>query len=217
MVNKSLIKTAVIVISLILVTGTAFSEDNKSGQAANGGNVSVLQRFKNAYSDFKARREKGIQDADKETKGIKAPAKEQPKAAVAPKVELPKAKIAKKDMTKEELLAELRKNVGENDDLFKMVPGLTAQKDENGNVSYLFNGRRVEDLSRDELEGLSTRVSQTLVRLRAERITRQLDTVKRAESLRRVSIPPPPVRTSSTPPSPPKTPSMPPAPPSTRR
>lgn len=141
----------------------------------------------------------------------------------------PKAKKAK-DMTAEELAADITDMLDTDDEIMSFVPGLKKEKDQLGNVFYTYMGLRLERLPREKLENLFRRVRQERVRLRTERITRQLESIRQAQQaaaiaqqasrIPRVVTPPPqPPRIPSSPAQTqiPKTPQLPPTPPSTRR
>ncbi len=142
-------------------------------------------------------------------------------AKTQPKTEPPKAlrNIEKEEMTRDEMFADLKESIEEDDEIFDMVPELKAEKDKDGKFYYTFKGIRLEKLSKEDLDKLLARVNQVLVKLRTDRIQNQLETVKRVQNIQRMSASPQvqqPPRTPSQGPSAPRTPSAPPASPSRR-
>lgn len=142
--------------------------------------------------------------------------------AISPgKVETPKERIAVKDMTREDMIAELKTDLADNEELFDMMPDIKAEKDDSGVNYFTINGTRVEGLSDETLKNVFTRVRQAVIRIRTDRIQQQLDMVRQAERAQRVIAPlrppqiPSAVRSAppSQPQSAPKPPSLPPAPP----
>jgi len=128
---------------------------------------------------------------------------------------LPKAQAPAKEMTKEEMLAELKEDLADNDEVFDSVPELKASAGKNGKAIYTYKGTVLDELSKEDLANLYVRLRQTLTRIRTERIQRQLETVRRVERLQRVVAPPQPPqppRAPSVPPSMPRAPSAPRAP-----
>ena len=137
----------------------------------------------------------------------------------------PKVQAPVKEVTKEELLAELKEGLAGNEDLFDMIPGLKVEKDAAGKVFYTFKGAKLEDLPKDDLNGLFAKSHQAIVRVRTERIQRQLETVantQRTQNMAASSQPPrmsasaPSLPGISSRPSVPRTPSLPPAMPQRR-
>lgn len=142
--------------------------------------------------------------------GEKAPDK--PKIA-APKADTPNAKPSKKEMTRDEMLAELKDSFDEADELFNMIHGLKAETDKNGKVYYMIGGVKLEDMENEDLSNLLIKVRQVLVKIRTERIQNQLETVERIHNLQRVVVPSQAPAAPATPRSAPRTPQAPPSPP----
>jgi hypothetical protein len=190
---KNFLATAIFVLLFSIFTCISFAKDDKQSSEAKVSNVSVLQRIKNAYNDFKNR-------------------KEQPKAAATAKAEEPKATTepkatpAKKEMTKEEMIARLKKEFASSDDIFNFIQGLKAEKDKEGHITYTFNGIRIEDMSKEDLDKLLIRTHQVAVKLRTERIQQQLKTIKQTQGVQRIPTPPQPARIPSAVSSPPRPP-----------
>lgn len=154
-------------------------EAPQTGQAPK--KAGVIEKIKNAYSDFK--------DRDKK----KEAAKEAPKPKIAqPKAVQPEETQPKEvqprtvmyaEMTKEEMLSEIKDDLETVDEIFDAVPGLKAEKDKDGKIFYTYNGVKLGEMGKEELGGLFTKVSQSATRFRTERIQRQLETVRRTERL----------------------------------
>ena len=111
-------------------------------------------------------------------------------------------KTAKKEMTKDEVLAQLKNDLSKNPEVLNMLPDLKAEKDKEGNLSYTFRGAGLDGLAKDDLDKLSVRVRQALVKIRTDRIQRQLDNIRQAQRLQNVTPP-------SIPATPPKVPTPP--------
>jgi hypothetical protein len=169
------------------------------GLSSENEKMGVLQKIKNAYNDLRNRQQQ------KSPVPALAPAK-----VAAPKIESPKDK----EMTKDQILAELKRDLADNDELLNVVPGLKASVSKDGSIVYAYNSVALDELSREDLSGLYSRVSRSLVKIRTDRIRGQLETVRQAERLRGAVNPPQPSRIPAAPPSVPRTPpSPPPAPP----
>jgi len=158
--------------------------------------VSVLQKMKNAYNDFRNR------DQQKPPAVKNAAPKVSPAPVVKPKV---------KELTKEAMLTELKQDLIDNDELLEAIPELKKSAGQDGNVAYLYRDTALDQLSKEEMAKLYSRVRQSLVKVRTERIQRQLETIRQAERLQGPTRPPQPPTHISTPPQPPRVPSAPPA------
>ena len=133
------------------------------------------------------------------------------------------AKKPRKDMTKEELAAEIIKALDRYESILNVVPGLAKSKGQDGKNIYTYNGSKLTDLDKETLDSIYGRVRNEALIRRMENINRQLDMVRRTQSSAiRVPQPPPSqprppavFTNPSTPniPQAPKTPSGPPAPP----
>ena len=109
---------------------------------------------------------------------VKAPVatKEQPSASkIAP------SRTSLKDMSKSELIAEINEMLEDEDEVRAMIQGLSQGQDPDGNSYYLYQGARIEDLDKELLGKLATRIAQERTRLRTERIKRQLETIRNAQ------------------------------------
>lgn len=170
-------------------------------------NAGVIEKIKKAYSDFKDRdKKKGTaKDAGK-------PKAAQPEAA-QPKEAQPRTAMYT-EMTKEEMLSEIKDDLETLDEILDGIPALKAEKDKDGKIFYTYNGVKLDEMGKEELEGVFTKVSQSATRFRTERIQRQLETVRRTQRLTEKAVPVTPVTPSgpvsvSIPPSPPSVPKPP--------
>ena len=142
-------------------------------------------------------------------------------AVSSDKVETPKKRIAVKDMTREDMVDELKTDLADNEELFDMMPDIKAGKDDKGVNYFTINGAKIENLSDEMLKQVFTRVRQAVIKIRTDRIQQQLDMVRQAERAQRAVVLPrtpyiPSVARSGPPSQPqsaPKPPSLPPAPP----
>jgi hypothetical protein len=133
--------------------------------------------------------------------------------------ERPKPKNPK-DMTPQELADGIAKVLDRTEEVMDYIPGLKQEKDPAGNGFYTYNGTKLEKLEKGMLTALYTRVRQERTRLNAERITKQLETIRNVQQATNIAnqasrVPAVPARPPQTPSAqPPRTP---PAPPQTRR
>ena len=127
-----------------------------------------------------------------------------------------KAQPKEKEMTKEEMLTELKEDLADNDEVFGAVVELKAKTGQNGNAVYTYKDTALDELSKEDLAKLFTRVRQALVKIRADRVQKQLETIRQAERLQRPANPPQPPRIPVVPPSVPRTPPSPPPAPQRR-
>lgn len=128
------------------------------------------------------------------------------------------------NMTNKEMLERLNEELEEEGELFSVIPGLGAQKTADGQRFFTFNGTKISDLETGALRSLLTRVQQNMARLRADRISRQMESVRAgqraqeaARNLPKVTatpqVPAQPPRLPVVPKEPPKVPRTPPSPP----
>ncbi|MBI5123824.1 MAG: hypothetical protein HZA72_00205 [Candidatus Omnitrophica bacterium] len=136
----------------------------------------------------------------------KAPAKKA-------KPEIAAAKAPEKEMTKEEMVNEIKDILTEEDEILGLIQGLKSQKDPAGKVSYSYNGVGLENISKDELSSLLSRARQMATKLRTERIQNQMEAVRQVDRLKAVSAP----HATALPASPPRPPGAPSQPPSAPR
>ena len=136
----------------------------------------------------------------------------QPKTTEAVKKTEPAA--PKKELTKADKVGLIKSDLDSFPEILGFVPDIKKETDAAGKASYTYKGKKIEELDNDQLEKLYARVSNETVRLRTDRINRQLDTIRRAEQINRqnrqlMQTP----RVPTPPPQPPKIPKLPPAPP----
>ena len=121
-----------------------------------------------------------------------------------------------KEMTKEEMLAGLKEDLADNDEVFDAVPGLKAGTGQDGNAVYTYKDTALDELAKEDLSKLYSRVRQALVKIRTDRIQKQLERIKQIERLQKTANPPQSPRAPSVPPSVPRTPPSPPSAPQRR-
>jgi len=199
------------VLSIMIVVMLSFGLSAAYGIGTGNEKVSLLQKMKNAYHNFRDRQQQKSQVVRKE-------AADQPAA--------PKAELKDKEVTREEMLAELKEDLVDNDEVFDAVPELKADAGQDGGVLYTYAGTALDKLSKEELNKLYGRVRQALVKIRTDRIQQQLEIVKQVSTTnvarggaavpsRPPELPQIPRMTPvpSTPPSVPSVPRTPPSPP----
>jgi len=165
-------------------------------------NESWIQKMKNRF-----------QKKEVATPVKAAPAKEIKKAEAPAK--------QRKDMTKDELAADISKNLDREAAILNLVPGLEKKSDPDGKSYYAYQGRKLADLDKDTLDNIFGRVRNEALRLRTDNINKQIEMVRRANATVNTvpqipRVPP----TVNTPPQVPKSvqpPSRPPAPPAPPR
>lgn len=143
--------------------------------------------------------------------------REAPPQAAAKKTEAPKARVPKKDMTREEMISELKEELKFNEELFDLFPDMKSKKGDDGNIYFTFKGIKIEDMPKEDIDNLLTKVRQALTKIRTDRIERQLEVVRRVERLNSAAAPLQSPRVPAAPPSAPRTVSAPPSPPSASR
>lgn len=126
-----------------------------------------------------------------------------------------KAEPAKKELTKSEVLDNLKIELEQNDEVFDMIPELKAQKDNEGKTLYTFKGVKLDDLTKEDLDKISKQVNHAITVIQSDRIQGQLETIRRTQNVQRMTVPPQspripaaaqPSSASRTPPSPPTVP-----------
>ena len=188
------------VLSLNIFSGEGFGKDEDPG---------ISQKVKTSYSNLKAQQQDQkpvpVQKAAITNAGA---VKAEPAKIETPVGEIEKKGTMKKDMTKEEILAGLKDDLADPDDLMAVMPELKVGADQNGKIIQTYKGVALDKLSKEDLSSLYIRVRQNLTRMRTERIERQLETVRRIERLQGVATPPQPPRVPSAPLSAPGAPSI---------
>jgi len=127
-----------------------------------------------------------------------------------------KVKTKASEMTKNQMLAELKEDLASTDEVFDVVQGLKVVIGTDGRAVYTYNGVALEKISKEDMAKLFGRVRQALVKIRTDRIQRQLEITKQVERLQSMASPRQSPRTPSAVPSVPKVPSSPPATPERR-
>lgn len=146
------------------------------------------------------------------------------KPAAIPAVK--ETKNQKREMTPDELRQYLIETLDHEAEVFSFIPELKKEKE----GVYTYKGKKVEDLDNEQLQGVFKRVQNEIVRIRTERLNRQLESIRQAQQAitnaqrasrpsaaptpppqppQQIKIPQPP----QTPPAPPKIPAPPPQPP----
>ena len=201
-------KIAVLAFSILFaVASVSFAADNESW----------IQKMKNKFQ----KKEVAVPIKAAPAKEVAVPIKADPAKEVN-SAEAPKKK--RKDMTKNELASDIANNLNREGSILNMVPGLEKSSDSEGKDYYTYQGTKLEDLDKSTLDGIFGRVRNEALRLRTDRITRQMETVRRASAA--TSMIPQVPRASPTvntppqiprPAQPPSRPSTPPAPPASPR
>lgn len=124
--------------------------------------------------------------------------------AAAKKTEAPKARVPKKDMTREEMISELKEELKSNEELFDLFPDMKSKKGDDGNAYFTFKGIKIEDMPKEDIDNLLTKARQALTKIRTDRIERQLEIVRRVERLNRAAAPLQSPRVPAAPPSSPR-------------
>ncbi len=92
----------------------------------------------------------------------------------------------KRELTKQEMVGRIEDNLTNLEEISGFIPGLKKETDATGkNVSYAYNGKKIEDLDKEELTRLYGRISSEAVRVRTDRINRQLAQIRQIEQLSR--------------------------------
>lgn len=137
-----------------------------------------------------------------------------------------------KEMTKDEMLKRMKDILHREEDVMNFIPGLKSEKDAEGNIYYTYQGTKIENLDKATLTKIFGRVRTEAVRLRTDRLTKQLENLRRIQQLTgnagnpaaripatpprppaAIHVPPVQVTVPPNPPQIPKAPPVPPAPP----
>ena len=123
----------------------------------------------------------------------------------------------KQEFTKEYFIEHIKGTLSHMEEIMNFVQGLKKETDKAGNVTYTYNGTKLGDLDKEQLSKLYGRINNEAVRIRTERLNRQLESIRQAERASRVArqtarqivVPAPPPRPPIiyTPPQPPPMPS----------
>jgi len=124
--------------------------------------------------------------------------------------------VPEKELTKTDLIEHIKGNLDHIQEILNFIPGLKKEVDPTGSAIYTYQGGKIEDLDREQLIKLYSRINSEAVRIRTEKLNRQLESIMRANELTRQAnqsarIPTPPLA----PPQPPVlyVPPQPPSPP----
>jgi len=131
------------------------------------------------------------------------------------------------EMTKAEIIETIQDVLDSEDEALDFIPDIKKRKDKDGKEFYVYLSEskemKLEDLDREKLDKILTRVNQTAVRIRTERIQRQLESIQQAQNIQRMQniqnmqniqrVQTNVQRVPLPPPQPPKAPQLPPAPP----
>lgn len=195
--SKFRMSASVAAACLLVAASFSFAAEKKEGLMEKA-RLAIIQKM----AQWKASREK-----------TKAPVKKAPvKKAPVKKAPPQKPVKAVKDMTKDELIKEMKSILASENEILGRIPGLKAEKDANGEEFYTYQGVRLEAVDRGQLEKIYSRIRSEALRIRTDRINRQLETIKRTQ---RIATPPPalPPSGAKIPPTPPTTPRIPKSPP----
>lgn len=118
------------------------------------------------------------ENADKESAPAKPPAAGQ-KALKAGEPAAPKSDPFK-DMSAAQIAERIAGMIDRCEDIPDFIPGLKKEQGEDGARYYTFNGSRLDKLDKEQLKNLYRRVAQERTRLTAERINRQLESIRQA-------------------------------------
>jgi hypothetical protein len=108
--------------------------------------------------------------------------------------------------------------------IISFIPDLKKASDKDGNAYYTYQGARLEDLDKEKLKTVYSNVAREKSRIQSDRVRRQLETVRQAQTAGQQKLPPalppsvniPKIPKPYTAPAPqriPSTPKIPPAPP----
>jgi len=128
-------------------------------------------------------------------------AKTQAPAAVAPTSKPAKAK----ELSKEEMVADLKNMIDDESDLLAAVPGLSV-KEIDGKKIYEYKGKKLEDLDKETVLTIFNASNRFITMQNMQRIQQQMQTIKQVNDMNRMQR----VINQATPPSVPKTPPVPP-------
>ena len=139
--------------------------------------IAPLFALSAAYGLDTAKNEESKQPS---TQKITVPKTVAPKAA-AVKAAAPKTQTKHIETTKEEMIAELKKDLAGTKGVFSMIPELKSVISQDGKAAYTYGGVALEDLSKEDIVKLLSRVRQALVKIKTDRIQRQLEIAKQVE------------------------------------
>jgi len=151
---------------------------------------------------------------------VKAVAK--PAPTVPPPAAVPKVAPPKKAYTREEMIADIKEILDDEEEILNLIPGLKKTTTEKGESFYTYEGLKPEELDKEKLGKIFYRVRQEATRIRTNRLNEQLENIRRNQRLtapagggvsRVPALPTQPPRILQPPPAQPQIPKPPPAPP----
>lgn len=147
--------------------------------------------------------------------------KEMPKEVGKESAKEPATKMKTRTaMTSAELAEHIKGMLEHEDEILNFIPDLKKEKDSAGNIFYTYQGLKIENMDKERLDKLFSRIQNEAVRVRTERLNKQLESIRQAQQASiaaqqasRVPTVVTPPRPPQPPPTPPKPPPPPPAPP----
>jgi hypothetical protein len=92
-----------------------------------------------------------------------------------------------KDMSVSELASYVKETVNSERGIGAMIPGFASADDKSGTAVYTYNGIAIDKLDKETLEKLCGRIGNQLTVTRTERLTRQLDNIRRIDAASRAA------------------------------
>jgi len=90
-----------------------------------------------------------------------------------------------KEMTPAELSEDMARTLDSYQEILSYMPGLKKEQDQNGKAVYTYQGIQLDSLDKETLEKLSGRVRNEAVRIRTDRLNRQMQMIRRAQQMSR--------------------------------
>ncbi|MCX5686561.1 MAG: hypothetical protein NTW09_03775 [Candidatus Omnitrophica bacterium] len=115
------------------------------------------------------------------TPAVKAAAK--PAVTVPPPAVVPKVMPPAKAYTREEMIADIKEILDDEEEILNLIPGLKKTVTEKGESFYAFDGLKPEELDKEKLGKIFYRVRQEATRIRTNRLNRQLENIRRNQRL----------------------------------
>jgi hypothetical protein len=88
-----------------------------------------------------------------------------------------------KELERTEIVERLKNNLDSFPEIFNFVPGIKKETTQEGKAVYSYRDKKFEDLSKEDLDQLYSRVGSETARMRTDRFNRQLETIRRTERL----------------------------------
>ena len=114
------------------------------------------------------------------------------------------AKVVKAP-TREDMIGSIKSSLDSFSEIMGTVSGLKKEADSSGKAFYSYQGVKLEDLDKEQLHKLFSRVNGEASRLRIDRTNKQLENIRRINQINqqnRQIRPPAPVYIPATPPKP---------------